>query len=400
MRTDESLESAIRENEAWEKTAPRTVALLNVGEAVTQSRIDGLKSSFSGHERNRLFISERGQAFRDLSGVSGLDSDKDGRVFVKWDFDRDGWMDIAVANNNRPLVNLYRNDLGSQGQTRPPGQFIAIRFVGGNRTAEPNTEYSARDGVGAKVTLAAGTLKLVREHHAGEGMASQNSATMLIGIDSNTQVDQISVRWPSGKTQQIQQVASGSLLTFYENPVETSEESGVEVTPYRLKNNQREWVETSPSNSTFTDLLKTLHPTQVNSQRTPLHVFTSMASWCPACKQALPQWEYLAEQLGPDVLTLNAVPIDPNDDEKKLADYVTQFQPAYQLLSATGVSERRAFQAALTEMLRRDVLPSTVVTDENYRILLVTQSAPTLSQLKTALMERSKPGAPPADSAE
>ena len=72
----------------------------------------------------------RGGRFSDLSTLSGLDSEADGRSFVWWDYDRDGWLDIALVNANRPLLNLFRNQIGEQ-----PGaanqQMIGIRLVGG-----------------------------------------------------------------------------------------------------------------------------------------------------------------------------------------------------------------------------------------------------------------------------
>ena len=65
--------------------------------------------SHSGHERNRLFLNRAGEQFVDVSGVSGLDDAADGRSFALLDFDRDGWLDIAVVNANAPLLRLYRN---------------------------------------------------------------------------------------------------------------------------------------------------------------------------------------------------------------------------------------------------------------------------------------------------
>ncbi len=74
--------------------------------------------SFSGKERNRLFLSRNAKQFVDLSAISGLDNIADSRVFVVWDFDRDGWQDIAVANSNAPLLSIYRNELDASEKAR------------------------------------------------------------------------------------------------------------------------------------------------------------------------------------------------------------------------------------------------------------------------------------------
>jgi len=97
----------------------------------SKSIAEEVKLSISGKERNRLFVNREGE-FADYSGVSGLDNPADSRVFATWDFDRDGWSDIAVVNANRPVLNIYRNRIGEQVGNR--GRFIAVRFVGGNLT--------------------------------------------------------------------------------------------------------------------------------------------------------------------------------------------------------------------------------------------------------------------------
>ena len=85
--------------------------------------------SFSGKERNKLFLSQQAEQFLDLSALSGLDSPADGRVLSLCDFDRDGWQDMIVANANAPLLNIYRNDIGGSAlQPAQNGRMIALRF--------------------------------------------------------------------------------------------------------------------------------------------------------------------------------------------------------------------------------------------------------------------------------
>ena len=58
--------------------------------------------SQSGNERNHLFINDGNGQFVDQSIFSGADSICDGRTNVVWDFDGDGWQDIALVNSNYP----------------------------------------------------------------------------------------------------------------------------------------------------------------------------------------------------------------------------------------------------------------------------------------------------------
>ncbi len=170
--------------------------------------------SQSGKERNHLFLST-GNAFRDLAGISGADSIADGRSVALTDFDFDGYLDLALVNANAPMFELYRNRMSAVNTAESAG-FIAMRFVGGNRGARADPKRSNRDGFGAVVEVELGGVMLLREHRAGEGMAAQNSATLLIGLGASDAAKKVVVRWPSGTVTEAESVAAGTLLTAYE----------------------------------------------------------------------------------------------------------------------------------------------------------------------------------------
>ena len=50
--------------------------------------------------------------YRDLAPISGLDHPGDARVVCRFDYDRDGWLDFAIANANAPMLQLYRDRMG------------------------------------------------------------------------------------------------------------------------------------------------------------------------------------------------------------------------------------------------------------------------------------------------
>ena len=156
------------------------------------------RTSVSGGERNPLFLSLQSEQFSDIAGISGLDHPGDSRSFGILDYDRDGWQDIVLVNANAPLLQLFRNQIGLSAKSRDFGGMIALRFVGGNDTPQPQSLFSNRDGYGAKVSVKLGEQTLLREHRAGEGFAAQNSSTMIIGIGKQAQADSVVVRWPSG----------------------------------------------------------------------------------------------------------------------------------------------------------------------------------------------------------
>jgi hypothetical protein len=193
-------------------------------------------ASFSGNERDSVYLNREGKEYVSISGISGLDDPGDGRSFAVMDFDRDGWPDLAVASVTAPTLQLYRNQMGdrSSGGVRA-NRFIAVRFAGGHHGAEPSRDWSNRDGYGAVVTVDLGDATLLREHRAGDGMAAQNSPTLLVGIGERRGARSLKVRWPSGKTQEVGNVAAGSMVTLYENPAHAPGKGGFTVAPYRVE---------------------------------------------------------------------------------------------------------------------------------------------------------------------
>lgn len=338
--------------------------MLEIGE-------DGKKRlhSFSGNERNKLFLNTTAD-FADLSTLSGLDSPADGRAFAYWDFDRDGWTDVAVVNANNPLLNVYRNRIG---EFRSDGSVVAIRFVGGNFDNRPSSEFSNRDGIGSKVLIEFGDGKrLYREYKCGEGFAAQNSATMLIGIDNATSVAKLTVDWPSGKSQSIEDVKEGMLLTAFENPAESKDQSGFDTTEYR-------------NTVEFDALASKLKFDQFrlsdDSRDVSLRVYTTMATWCPSCLKHLPQIKLLKDSFSESELQLYGLPIDKTDSVSKLLTYQDENSPAYELIDNLSEPQRKSVTDLLSKH-RSDALPSTIVTDSLGKVIVVQDSVPSISEIR------------------
>lgn len=235
VRTDENLSRAsFRFSPEWKRTGPPD----NLGPQI-DARLSGVERqgdkvlvhSLNGNERNHYFANRGGRSFADISGVSGLDNPADSRGFAVLDYDRDGWQDVALVNANQPLFNLYHNEMPAAGLS---GGMIAIRFIGGNRTPVPSQEFGCRDGFGARVKVDLGDTKLIREHRCGDGWSTQNSATMIVGIGTHTNVASVTVQWPSGKTATARGIPEGVLLTVYENRADSPSRTAFFGSPYRV----------------------------------------------------------------------------------------------------------------------------------------------------------------------
>ena len=219
MRGDDELNrQSFRGANAWKKNQRTGERVPDIERLQEGGRMqDGVFNAYSmsGHERNHLFVG--GEAgFKDVSRVSGADHEADARAFVTLDWNRDGRLDLAVANANGPLLSLFRNELGELA-----GNYIALEFEGhhlSDRVQESGR--SPRDGYGARVevTLPDGVV-IKREHKCGQGFAAQNSKVMLIGIGEATSVDEVKVAWPSGRVHVKKNLAHGRLVRMKDDPV-------------------------------------------------------------------------------------------------------------------------------------------------------------------------------------
>lgn len=150
---------------------------------------------------SRLFVANGDGTFTESSAARGIIETDLGRGVVSFDYDRDGDVDIFVANAN-VAPRLHRNDGGNL------NHYLAVKLVG----RAPNTE-----SIGARVTVSVGGVSQMRELRAGSGFESQDPAIAHFGLGSATSIDSLQVRWPSGRTTELSAVAGDQELVVVEN---------------------------------------------------------------------------------------------------------------------------------------------------------------------------------------
>jgi hypothetical protein len=131
------------------------------------------------------------------SAKSGLFVPYDGRGVAVSDYNKDGWVDIAVGNNDeRPM--LFKNG-GVDGQCA-----ISLKLKGSSRNPT---------GVGSRVTITKsdGTIITSHEVQAGSGYLSQDSAVRLFGLTKGEKAN-IRVQWSDGTRSSISDAGCGPLL--------------------------------------------------------------------------------------------------------------------------------------------------------------------------------------------
>jgi len=353
--------------------------------------------SWSGNERNFFFVGGLpGNQFADLSAVSGLDDPADGRGFSLLDFDRDGWLDVALVNVSRPRLRLLRNTMGDAGLDVNHA-FVAFRFVGGNHEPRPSREWSARDGFGTSVELDLGDHRSVyREHQTESSIKAQNSATMLIGIGDQDTVRKVTIRWLSGRIQTSSDLAAGSLVTVYENPADSPTGETFVVESYRVDPSQMTRLPRSddwrsgflpglPGKSRF-------HINDAGQGRAPrpakLILYTTMATWCVNCLEEMPEFRQLREWFDENELAIYGVPIDQEETAEMLEGWADKYNPPYELLVGLPQNQVNAIDEVVLSELHLDGVPAAIVTDASGHVLMARWGVPTVSTLKKFLWKR------------
>ena len=280
--------------------------------------------SFSGHERDLLAWNRRDGRFLPISGVSGLDSGTDGRAAVYADFDNDGDLDIfvRVANGGERDL-LFRNDVGSE------RGFLRIELEG---------RESGRDAVGARVRVKAGDQELTRVVEGAAGFASQSDPRLLFGLNGESGVEWIEVRWPSGQVQRYPGAVAGASLRIVEGDAAFRE---IEEVRFQLPDppglEERRWervqlVAGQPlPELAVTSLAGETGPLAERVPRGKPALVNFWATWCHSCEKELPELQALHEA---GKLSIVGVSVDDPEAHAGIPEYLASKGVAFEIFTA------------------------------------------------------------------
>ncbi len=143
----------------------------------------------------QLFLNQGNGTFRDVAAAAGGDfaGPKVGRGLACGDFDRDGDVDLLMTTNNGPVF-LFRNDQLAGNRS------IRFRLVG---------TTSNRDAIGALVRVFYEDSSQSRLVKSGSSYLSQSELPVTFGVGPRDLVARVVVEWPSGRTEEYKNLASG-----------------------------------------------------------------------------------------------------------------------------------------------------------------------------------------------
>ena len=138
-------------------------------------------------------------AFADASADWGLDENTVSFGCALADLDGDGDLDLVYANYEGPPT-VVRNDTAG-------GHAAVIRLAG----RAPN-----RDAIGAELSVETAAGVQVRQIYTERGIASSEPADVHFGLGSDKVIKKLTVRWPRGQVQVLENLPAGQLLTINE----------------------------------------------------------------------------------------------------------------------------------------------------------------------------------------
>ena len=152
----------------------------------------------------RLWRNDGPGAMVDAGAATGFVDTRSGKGMAVFDYDRDGDLDLFIANNADFPV-LYRNDGGEA------NDYLRIRLIG---------RQTNRDGIGARVFVLPtpdGTEQM-REVSASSNYMSHNEMTSHFGLGSSAGIiHRVRVKWPrSGFATTLSDVAVNQMITVVE----------------------------------------------------------------------------------------------------------------------------------------------------------------------------------------
>ena len=153
-------------------------------------------------QKPRLLWHGGDAGYFDLAPVAGapLNVPLNGRGLAVADYDNDGDLDFLVTTNRGPAL-LLRNDGGNR------QRWLKVRLRG---------VKSNRQGVGAKLWVEAGPLRLYQEMGAGGSYLSQAFHEAHFGLGNSQKVDRLRVLWPSGVRQEFEDLPTNQLAEVVE----------------------------------------------------------------------------------------------------------------------------------------------------------------------------------------
>lgn len=170
--------------------------------------LDTIEKSFPQlrYREPMMLVRNTGKKFVDVSSVSGdiFHEAWVGRGMAIGDIDNDGRVD-AVVSTNGGAAHVLMN------RTEQSNHWITLRLIG---------HKSNRDGIGAQVKISTPHGSQWATVTTSSGYMSASDVRVHFGLEADTQVSRLEIRWPSG-IQQVLTDVTGDCQVTIDEPAKT-----------------------------------------------------------------------------------------------------------------------------------------------------------------------------------
>ncbi len=159
-----------------------------------------MSKNIGGFQQNQLYLSNKGQGFLSAASVSGADVIADSRSATPADIDSDGDLDLIVASAGGGPLRVFRNTVAQ-------GHRVDVRLRG---------TKSNRFGIGCRLTAEFAERRIVRDLFTSTGFMSNGPSMVWLGLGTAEKIDRLTVRWPTGETQEFTDVKADRRIQITE----------------------------------------------------------------------------------------------------------------------------------------------------------------------------------------
>jgi hypothetical protein len=183
-----------------------------IGNGHVYPEVDGKDLGTSYREPKVAYYNLRNGTFSNITSEAGgtLSELHSARGMALGDLFNDGHEE-ALINNMNEKPSLYYN-------TAPVGNFISLNLIG---------KKSNRSALGAVLTLEQGSDKCEKEVRSGDGYISQSDLRIHFGLGKASKADKVTIRWPSGWVETLQNLPANQYYTVVEGGGVTAQTHGV-----------------------------------------------------------------------------------------------------------------------------------------------------------------------------
>lgn len=341
------------------------------------SLINNQGFSFSGYERDPLYLNLGGKKFKDISGVSGIDSITDGRAGVFADFDNDGDLDVFMTTIQGEAHLLFRNNVGQK------NKFIRFALEGGKEIG--------RDAFSSVVRVKTSHGIQTKIKDGGSGFISQHDPRLLFGLGEDERAESVEVTWSNGVVEKFEGnfkagfsyllkegMGKASVLNFKSanlpDPLTKSEAFARSLKIAVGKDFPNVKLNTlNGKTTTINQLRKAGHKMLINV----------WATWCLPCATEMPELEKLRTRFAANKIDLIGVSVDTEKDAD-IKGFVKNKRVTYPIF-AGGIS-------TIEQLYATDTLsvPMSILIDEKGKIVEIYAGWSAETQKKFEALARKK----------